>query len=101
MGDEKAKKAEELLIESKNFFEFYKKQIGESVRRGNNVIELDFQELAKFSNKLSDEVLSNPEEVLRIIEIAIEESGLVSNPRVRLINLPEIHLIKIRNISRL
>jgi len=91
-------KIEELLIESKNFFEFHKKDIGKSVREGTKVIELDFQELTKFSNKLADEVLTNPEETLRIIEIAIEESGLITNARIRLINLPEIHLMKIRNI---
>jgi replicative DNA helicase Mcm len=97
MGDEKPK-TEELLIESKNFFEYYKKKVGESVRRGTKVIELDFQELAKFSNRLSDELLANPEEILRIMELAVEESGLVTNVRVRLINLPDVHLMKIRNI---
>ena len=29
--------------------------------------------LSEFSSKLSDEILSNPEETLRIIELAIEE----------------------------
>jgi len=91
-------KTEELLIESKNFFEVYKKEVGESVKKGTNVIELDFQELAKFSSKLSDELLTNPEEILRLMEIAIEESGLVTKARIRLINLPEVHLMKIRNI---
>ncbi len=91
-------KTEELLLESKNFFEFHKKEIGESIRKGTNVIELDFSELTKFSNKIADEILSNPEETLRIMELAIEESGLIKNARVRLINLPDVHRIKIRNI---
>ena len=91
-------KIEELLIETKNFFDFYRKGIGESIKRGISVVEVDFMELSEFSNKISDEVLVNPEETLGIMEQAIEESGLVSNVRVRLLNLPEVHLIKVRNI---
>ncbi|MFQ5531520.1 MAG: LAGLIDADG family homing endonuclease, partial [Candidatus Nanoarchaeia archaeon] len=91
-------KTEDLLIESKNFFDFHKKELGESLRKGNNVIYLNFMQLTEFSNILSDEILANPEETLRIIELAIEESGLVSNVRVRLYNLPKSQEIKVRNI---
>lgn len=98
-GDKSNKpKNEELIIESKNFFDFHKKELGESLRKGNNVIYLDFMKLSEFSNKLSDEILSNPDETLRLVEIAIEESGLVSDVRVRLQNLPKSQEIKIRNI---
>lgn len=91
-------KLEELTIESKNFFDSYKREVGQSIRRGSNVIEVDFTALTEFSNKLSDELLINPEEILRIMELAIEESGLVKNTRVRLVNLPKVNQIKIRNI---
>ena len=93
-----ARKNESLLIEAKNFFEFHKKALGESLRKEQNVILLDFIELTEFSNKLSDEILVNPEETFRLIEQAIEQSGLQDNARVRLINLPKIQDIKIRNI---
>lgn len=96
MVNEKSK--ETLIIEAKNFFDFHKKELGDSLRHGNNVILLDFMKLSEFSNKLSEEILSNPEEILRLIELAIEESGLVSNVRVRLFNLPGSQQIKIRNI---
>jgi len=89
---------EDLIIEAKNFFDFNKKEFGDSIRHGNNVIYLDFMKLSEFSNKISNELISNPEETLRIIELAIEESGLVNNVRVRLYNLPEGQGIKIRNI---
>jgi len=46
-------KNEELIIEAKNFFEFYKKEVGESIRKGKNVIYLDFTKLTEFSNKLA------------------------------------------------
>ncbi|MBR9702020.1 minichromosome maintenance protein MCM [Candidatus Pacearchaeota archaeon] len=91
-------KNEELIIESKNFFDFHKKELGDSLRKGNNVIYIDFMKLTEFSNKLSDEILSNPEDTLRLIEQAIEESGLVINVRVRLFNLPKSQEIKVRNI---
>jgi len=91
-------KNEELLIEAKNFFDFHKKSLGASLRKENNVIFLDFIELTEFSNKLSDEILANPEETLQIIEQAIEQSGLIENARVRLSNLPKVQDIKIRNI---
>ena len=91
-------KNEELLIEAKKFFDFHKKELGASLRKAGNVIYLDFMKLTEFSNKLSDEILVNPEETLRLIELAIEESGLVSNVRVRLFNLSESQSLKVRNI---
>ncbi|VVB79907.1 Minichromosome maintenance protein MCM [uncultured archaeon] len=91
-------KNEELVIEAKNFFDFHKKELGESLRKGNNVIYINFMTLTEFSNVLSDELLANPEEVLRLIEMAIEESGLVKNVRVRLYNTPPSQEIKIREI---
>src|SRR3989339_552173 len=91
-------KNEELIIEAKSFFDFHKKDLGDSLRQGNNFIYLDFLELTEFSNNLSDEILANPEETLRIVELAIEESGLVKDVRVRLFNLSKIQEIKVRNI---
>ena len=89
---------EDIVLETKNFFDSYKKEIGDSLRKGNNVIYLDFMKLSQHSNKLSDELLSKPEETLGFMEMAIEEVGLVSNVRVRLNNLPESQQLKVRNI---
>ncbi len=91
-------KNEELIIEAKNFFEFHKKDIGDSIRKGKGAIYLDFMELTEFSNKLSEQILSAPEEVLRMVEIAVEETGLINNVRIRLTNLPQTQEIKVRNI---
>jgi len=95
---QKKPKTEDLLIEAKNFFESYKKEVGESIRKGNNVIYVDFTKLTEFSNTLSDEILVEPEQTLRIVEQAIEESGLISGVRVRLMHLPKSQQIKVRNI---
>ncbi len=97
MADSKKSK-EELVIEAKNFFDFYKREFGESLRKGNNVIFLDFMQITEFSNRLSDEILARPEETLALIETAIEESGLKDKPRVRLTNLSETQFIKIRDL---
>ncbi|MDD5012264.1 MAG: minichromosome maintenance protein MCM [Candidatus Nanoarchaeia archaeon] len=99
-GEEKEQKSktEDLIIEAKKFFDFYKKDLGKSIRKGVNVVALEFMKLTEFSNRLSDEILTNPEDALRIIELAFEESGLIKNARVRLINLPKSLEIKVRNI---
>jgi replicative DNA helicase Mcm len=91
-------KNEELLVEAKNFFGFCKKDLGDSIREGDSVIFLDFMKLTEFSGILSDEILANPEDTLRIVEQAIEQSGLVNDARVRLVNLPKSQEIKVRNI---
>jgi len=92
------KKIEELIIEAKSFFDSYKKEIGESLRQG-NVIYVDFQKLSEFSSNISDEILANPEETLAIIEQAVEQLGLIEKAaRIRLTNLPEVHLLQIRDI---
>lgn len=91
-------KNEELLIEAKNFFDAHKKEMGDSLRSSEGVIFIDFMQLTEFSNVLSDEVLVNPEETFRIIEQAIEQSGLVSDVRVRFYNLSKSQDVKIRNI---
>lgn len=89
---------EELLIEAKNFFNSYKEEVGESIRKHKNVIYIDFMKLAETSVKLSNEILDNPEETLSIFELAVEDLGFVKNARVRLRNLTDSHQIKIRNI---
>ena len=91
-------KNEDLINEAKNFFDFYKKQIGESIRKGTNVIYMDFTQLTEFSNILAEEILSHPEDTLRLMELAVEESGLINNARIRLQILPKSQEIKVRNI---
>lgn len=91
-------KNEDLMIEAKGFFDFYKKEMGESLRRGKNVISLDFMKLLEYSNRLTEEILVNPEENIRVLELAIEEKGLIENVRVRLANMPKSQEIKVRNL---
>jgi len=90
-------KTEELIIESKNFFNFYKKEIGKSIRE-KNVIYVGFDDLASFSHVLAEELLERPDEILTILELALEETGLVKNPKIRFNNLPKTHFMKVRDL---
>ena len=92
------KKSEELSIESKHFFNAYKKKIGESIRGGTNVVQLNFSDVSEFSPILSESIIEFPEETTQLLESALEESGLVKNPRIRYLDLPNTCNIKIRDI---
>ena len=92
------KRQEALTIEAKNFFDSYKKKIGESIREGENVVQTQFMQLAEFSPILSESVIEFPEETIAIMENALEESGLVKSPRLRFIDLPKSSQTKIRDI---
>ena len=89
---------EELIAESKQFFETYKKEIGESIRKGRKVVFVDFNDIASNSPVLAEALISNPEELLQLLELSLEESGLIKSPRIRLNNLPETQRVKIRTI---
>lgn len=91
-------KNEELMIEAKNFFDYYKKEIGESLRKGNKVIFLDFTKLTEFSNTLSEKIISNPEETIEILKSAIEESGLVNNIGILVSNVPDNISVSLNNL---
>ncbi len=75
------KKQDELILEAKNFFDSYKKEIGESIRSEEHVVKLSFPTLAEFSPILSERIIEFPEETIAILETALEESGLVKKPR--------------------
>jgi replicative DNA helicase Mcm len=95
---EHSSKQEELILEAKTFIDSYKKELKSSLRDEHNVIYIDFMEIAEESPALSEEIVKNPEEALRILELAIEEMGLSNNVRARLSNLPKSNEVLIRNI---
>ncbi|MBI2629997.1 minichromosome maintenance protein MCM [Candidatus Pacearchaeota archaeon] len=92
------KKTEELILEARNFFESYKKELGKTIREGSNVISIDFNSLSENAREVADSLLSNPEETISILELAAEELGFVTNPVVRLLVLQESYSEKIRNL---
>jgi len=92
------KGSEELIIEAKAFFESYKKEIGESIRKGKKVIFINFEDISSHSPTLAEALLSSPEEILQILELSLEETGLIKLSRIRLNNLPETQKVKIRTV---
>ena len=95
---DKRKKHDELSLEAKNFFESYKKEIGQSIRAEEHVVHVSFTNLSEFSPLLSENLVEAPEETIEILESALEESGLIKNPRIRLLELPKTSSIPIRQI---
>ena len=91
-------KQEELLSEAKNFLNSYKKEIGESSRRGDKVVHIDFKALSEESPVLAEQVILKPEETLQLLELAMTESNLIEAPRVRMSSLSASQSIKIRYI---
>ncbi|NCN99159.1 AAA family ATPase [Candidatus Pacearchaeota archaeon CG10_big_fil_rev_8_21_14_0_10_35_219] len=92
------KKTEDIIQEAKNFLESYKKELGRSFREGERIIYLPFHYITEYSPALSEKLLENPEETLAHLEMAIDEAGLVSNPRLRLKGVPPSVDVKIREI---
>src|SRR3989344_5414737 len=91
-------KHEDLIQEAKRFFDSYKKEIGESVRKEEKIVKLDFLQLSEFSPMLAENILEQPEETLALIEIALEEMGMMKSPRIRLVELPKSSYVKVREI---
>ena len=95
---EKKVKTEELVLEARNFFEYHKKEIGKAARIGGKLILVSFDDLATHSPILAEYLLSSPEEILMVMETALEESGIIKNPRIRITHLPDSHSEEIRNL---
>ena len=76
------KQQEEINLEAKNFFNLYKKEMGESIRTGRVVI-ISFDSLKALEEKLSEKILENPEETISLMETALGEMGFVENPRIK------------------
>lgn len=91
--------AEEVRNEAKGFFESNKKAIGEVVKRGERVVKVDFFELSQLSPKISESLIDRPEEVIQLMEEALEElEWAPKNARVRLLNISKSQEIYIRDI---
>ncbi len=95
---EKKSSTEELITEARSFFDSYKKEMAPSIKAGKNVINVSFKELSMSSPLLSEKMINNPEDTLMILETALEESGLVSTPRVRIFEFEKVNDVLIRNL---
>lgn len=91
-------KKQDLEYEAKKFLETRGKEIGEAIRKGENVVKLDFEPLSEFSPVISEQLIETPEETLANLENWLEDLGKIKNPRIRLTKLPKSAEIPVRNI---
>ena len=89
---------EDLIIEAKEFFEYYKKEIGKSAKQGKKSVQISFKDITAFSPELADSLLQKPEEVIGVLELALEEMKIIKNARVRLIEMSQSQCLTIREI---
>ena len=92
--------AKEQIEQFREFFQFnYENKLHNLVSKGIKILNVDFQELAKFNPELSELLLEEPEEVIRAAELAVDNMDLpIKNFRIRFFNLPKDQCIMIREI---
>jgi len=78
----------------------YKAKLLKNIRNGKNYLIIDFAELAKLNHELADELLEDPEEVIKAGEEAVRDlvDTEIKKFNIRITNLPEDQKIMIRNI---
>jgi len=88
----------------KRFQEFleshYYTDIIENLRKDLKYVVIDFSDVSKHDLDLANELLENPDEVIRAAEIVIEQFDIenIKGLKVRFENLPDSQKIMIRNI---
>lgn len=96
--------ASEQITQFKQFIEReYLPELLENTRQGKRFIIIDFQSLSKFNIELTENLLDNPDEVIKAAQIAIEQIDIPNNYKnnefhVRFKNLPNSQEIRIRDI---
>lgn len=89
----------------KRFEEFfdqpYKQNLLQFIGKGNKFVIVDFRDLLAFDPKIAEELLENPDDVIKASETAVESIELpsdIKNFRVRFKNLPETQRVVINEI---
>jgi replicative DNA helicase Mcm len=89
----------------KRFVDFidknYKAELAEKVRVGETSLEVDFSKLIQFDPDISDMILESPQDLIKAMEIAVEQFDFgkdVKNFRIRLSNLSKSQTIDINEI---
>lgn len=80
--------------------ENYKSKLYKVIRQGKKSLVIDFKELSKFDPDLSEQLLSEPEDLLKAAELSLEQLNLQEtiNIRIRITNLPDSQKMRIKDI---
>ena len=77
----------------------YMAELRKNLRKGNNFLVVDFRKLSKHDPELAEQLLEEPEEIIKAAEVAVEQFDFeTKNFRIRFSDLPESIYIMIRNI---
>ena len=92
--------AQEQIEKFQEFLELnYQKEIHSLVKQGASSLLVDFNNLSMFDPILAEEVLNEPEETIRAIEIALSQFDIPNKHiKVRFFNIPESQRVLIKNI---
>lgn len=72
--------------------------IGKASKDGSRSVFVEFNKIVEFNPGFAEILLQHPEEVLRILNIALNETGLIKDAKLRLTSLPEMQRVRIRDI---
>lgn len=75
----------------------YLNKLKENLTKDKNYLEIDFNDLSKFNLELATMLLDEPEEIIKAVDIAIEEEN--SHIQVLFYNLPESTYLPLSRIS--
>lgn len=78
----------------------YNDSILEAIKTGKRSVSINFSDLVKFDHELAEQLISDPEDILKSFEIALQqfETSVETFLKIRLTNLPTTLKIKIRDI---
>jgi replicative DNA helicase Mcm len=89
----------------KKFQEYLEKyhasEIAEKARKGEKFLNIDFVQLSMFDPEITEELLEEPEEVLKAGELALEQfevKGDLRNFNIRIMNVPESMEIMVKDV---
>lgn len=91
----------EQIEKFKDFIEEnYRSNLYKVVREGKRSLIIDFNELSKHDPELAEELLSDPEDLLKAAELSLEQFDLEEtlDIRIRLRNLPDSQEMKIKDV---
>ena len=83
-------KKQELELQARDFFNSHKKEISNALKGNAQIVKIDYEIISQFSPILAEKLIEEPEMTINLLENALEETGLVKSPRLRLNTLPNL-----------
>lgn len=88
---------DEFIDDIKEYFETYKKEVVQNSH--NNIVYVNFDELAAFNVEVAENLINRPEEAIQLLEVCLEELPWApNNARVRLTSISRGQSIFIADI---